>query len=56
MKFLTAILLCLMCTACSAILPLGQDGRYCALAIECRYHPPVPDYYHVIRTQPHLGK
>jgi hypothetical protein len=56
MKFLTAMLLCLGFTACSAILPLGQDGRYGALALECRYHPPVPDYYHVIGTQPHLEK
>ena len=43
-KFLVAALLllvALLLTGCTAMVPLGRDGRRGYMALECRYLPPI---------------
>jgi hypothetical protein len=38
---LLAFLLLLWLSGCSTLLPIGEQGRYGYMALECRYLPPI---------------
>jgi hypothetical protein len=41
MKMLLAIVLACGLSGCSTLLPIGEQGRYGYMALECRYLPPI---------------